>query len=241
VTPVLQLTGIHKRYQGLRPLRLQELTLAAGDLVAVSGFDAGAAEVLVNLVTGASLPDQGEVRVLGQLTADIAGGDEWLASLDRFGIVSPRGVLLEGATVEQNLAMPFTLQIDPVPPDVAARVAALARECGIEGPASAGNEQTHWLQHVTGEAPPHIRARMHLARAVALAPALLVLEHPGADLQADARAAFADCIASVADARTFATLVITTDDEFAKRAAHRALRLEPATGALKPIKRGWFR
>ena len=72
--------------------------------MAVSGFDAGAAEVLVNLVTGASLPDEGEVRVLGQLTADIAGGDEWLASLDRFGIVSPRGVLLEGATIEQNLA-----------------------------------------------------------------------------------------------------------------------------------------
>ena len=241
MTPVLQLTGIHKRYQGLRPLRLQELTIASGERVAVSGFDAGAAEVLVNLVTGASLPDQGEVRVLGQLTADIAGGDEWLASLDRFGIVSPRGVLLEGATVEQNLAMPLTLQIDPVPPDVAVRVAALARECGIEGPAGAGNDQPGWLQHVTGEAPAHIRARMHLARAVALAPALLVLEHPGADLQADARAAFADCIAAVTDACTFATLVITTDDDFAKRAAHRALRLEPATGALKPIKRGWFR
>ncbi len=241
MTPALQLTGIHKRYQGLRPLRLQELTIASGERVAVSGFDAGAAEVLVNLVTGASLPDQGEVRVLGQLTADIAGGDEWLASLDRFGIVSPRGVLLEGATVEQNLAMPLTLQIDPVPPDVAVRVAALARECGIEAAAGAGNDGPAWLRHVTGEAPAHIRARMHLARAVALAPALLVLEHPGADLQADARAAFADCIASVTDARTFATLVITTDDEFAKRAAHRALRLEPATGALRPIKRGWFR
>jgi ABC-type transporter Mla maintaining outer membrane lipid asymmetry ATPase subunit MlaF len=241
VTPVLQLNGIHKRYQGLRPLRLQELTIAEGERVAVSGFDAGAAEVLVNLVTGASLPDQGEVRVLGQLTADIAGGDEWLASLDRFGIVSPRGVLLEAATVEQNLAMPLTLQIDPVPPDVAVRVAALARECGIEGEVGAGNDQPGWLKHVTGEAPAHIRARMHLARAVALAPALLVLEHPGADLPADARGAFADRIASVTDARAIATLVITTDDEFAKRAAHRALRLEPATGALKPIKRGWFR
>jgi ABC-type transporter Mla maintaining outer membrane lipid asymmetry ATPase subunit MlaF len=241
VTPVLQLNGIHKRYQGLRPLRLQELTIAAGERVAVSGFDAGAAEVLVNLVTGASLPDQGDVRVLGQLTADIAGGDEWLASLDRFGIVSPRGVLLEAATVEQNLAMPLTLQIDPVPPDVTVRVAALARECGIEGEAGAGNDLPGWLKHVTGDAPAHIRARMHLARAVALAPALLVLEHPGADLPADARAAFADCIASVTAARAIATLVITTDDEFAKRAAHRALRLEPATGALKPIKRGWFR
>ena len=182
------MTGIEKRYQSLRPLRLQELTIAAGERVAVSGFDAGAAEVLVNLVTGASLPDRGEVRVLGQLTADIADGDEWLASLDRFGIVSPRGVLLEGATIEQNLAMPLTLQIDPVPPDVAARVAALARACGIEADGEGGGA---WLQHVTGEAPPHIRARVHLARAVALAPALLVLEHPGADLPTDARAAFA--------------------------------------------------
>ena len=148
-----------------------------GERVAVSGFDAGAAEVLVNLVTGASLPDEGEVRVLGQLTADIAGGDEWLASLDRFGIVSPRGVLLEGATIEQNLAMPLTLQIDPVPPEIAVRVAALARRVRDRG-ARAG---TTWLPRVTGETPPHIRARVHLARAVALAPALLVLEHPGAD------------------------------------------------------------
>ena len=43
------------------------------------------------------------------------------------------------------------------------------------------------------------------------------------------------------NSRQLATLVITNDDEFAKRAAHRALRLEPATGALKPIKKGWFR
>ena len=131
MTPVLQITGVEKRYQSLRPLRIQELTIAAAERVAVSGFDAGAAEVLVNLVTGASLPDRGEVRVLGHRTADIVGGDEWLASLDRFGIVSPRGVLLEAATIEQNLAMPLTLEIDPVPPDVAARVVDLARQCGI--------------------------------------------------------------------------------------------------------------
>ena len=37
-----------------------------------------------------------------------------------------------------------------------------------------------------------------------------------------------------------AALVISKDDDFAKRAAHRALRVEAATGALKPIKRGWF-
>ena len=138
MTPVLQITGVEKRYQSLRPLRIQELTIAAAERVAVSGFDAGAAEVLVNLVTGASLPDRGEVRVLGHRTADIVGGDEWLASLDRFGIVSPRGVLLEAATIEQNLAMPLTLEIDPVPPDVAARVVDLARPVRHHQPDLAG-------------------------------------------------------------------------------------------------------
>lgn len=234
--PALQLSGIQKHYRSLRPLRLQELTIAPGERVAVSGFDAGSAEVLVNLVTGYSLPDQGEVRVLGKSTAEIADGDEWLASLDRFGIVSPRALLLDSHTIEQNLAMPMTLQIDPVPPDVAVRVAALARDSGI---AREGRDE--WLRRVTGEAPPHIRARVHLARAVALAPTLLVLEHPGADLEADERAAFADCIASVTDRSGAATLVITSDDRFAKRVAGRALRLEPATGALEAIRRGWFR
>ena len=238
MTPVLQISGVHKRYQSLRPLRVQELTIGPGERVAVSGFDAGAAEVLVNLVTGASVPDEGEVRVLGQRTSDIAGGDEWLASLDRFGIVSPRGVLLEGATIEQNLAMPMTLQIDPVPPAIAEKVVEFARQCGI---VTGDADVRASLQAVTGEAPASIRARMHFARAIALAPALLVLEHPGAELTADERLSFADTIAKVTNGKALATLVITNDDEFAKRAAHRALRLEPATGALKPIKKGWFR
>jgi predicted ABC-type transport system involved in lysophospholipase L1 biosynthesis ATPase subunit len=237
MTPVLQINGVQKRYQSLRPLRIRELTIAAAERVAVSGFDAGAAEVLVNLVTGASLPDQGEVRVLGHRTADIVGGDEWLASLDRFGIVSPRGVLVETFTIEQNLAMPLTLEIDPVPPDVAARVVGLARECRILD--LTGGEDG--LQRITGEAAPAIRARVHLARAIALRPALLILEHAGAELEADERLALADCVAGVAEAGGIAALVISKDDDFAKRAAHRALRLEAATGALKPIKRGWFR
>jgi ABC-type lipoprotein export system ATPase subunit len=177
--------------------------------------------------------------VLGQRTSDISGGDEWLASLDRFGIVSPRGVLLEAATIEQNLAMPLTLAIDPVPPETAARVVELAEACGIEGAGAPGSGQ--WLRHVTGEAPPAIRARVHLARAVALGPKLLILEHPGADLQPEERVALAERVAAVAEQAGLATLVITADERFAKTSAHRALRLEPSTGALKPLKKGWFR
>ena len=239
MTPVLEISGVVKNYQSLRPLRVQALAIAEGERVALSGFDAGAAEVLVNLVTAASLPDEGSVRVVGQETAEIRDPDAWLASLDRFGIVSPRGVLPEPFTIQQNLAMPLTLAIDAIPPDVRTKVAELAHDCGIEGTVSADGTG-EWLQRVTGEAPPHIRARLHLARAVATSPTLLVMEHPGADLSASERLALAERVARVAEARRLAALIITADDEFAKASAHRALRLQPATGALKPMKKGWF-
>jgi ABC-type lipoprotein export system ATPase subunit len=231
VTAVLKISGVQKRYRSLRPLRVQDLSIAPGERVAVSGFDAGAAEVLVNLVTGASVPDEGEVVILGQRTSDIAGGDAWLASLDRFGIVSPRGVLLEAATIEQNLAMPLTLAIDPVPPDILPQVEALARDCGIPETC---------LRDITGEATPDIRARMHLARAIALAPRLLVLEHPAADLSEPARGAFAKDLVAATEPRALAALIITADEGFARMAAHRALRVELSTGAVKPIRKGWF-
>ena len=129
--PVVEMRGVVKKYNALRPLRIAQLAIASGGRVALSGIDAPGAEVMLNLVTGASLPDEGEVRVFGQSTAAVANGDEWLASLDRFGIVSERAVLLEGATLTQNLALPFALEIDPVPPETVQRVELLADECGI--------------------------------------------------------------------------------------------------------------
>jgi ABC-type uncharacterized transport system ATPase subunit len=105
---VLTLEGISKQYGALRPLRVQQLSVAAGEHVALLGFDRAAAEVFVNLVTGAALPDAGQVTVFGRPTSEIADGTAWLALVDRFGIVSERAVLLEQLSVVQNLAMPST-------------------------------------------------------------------------------------------------------------------------------------
>ena len=58
-----------KDYRGLRPLRIQELRVAAAEHVALVGLDQPMAEVFVNLVTGASLPDHGDVRVFGRSTS----------------------------------------------------------------------------------------------------------------------------------------------------------------------------
>lgn len=228
---VLEVTGVIKSYGGLRPLRMTGLAIAEAERVAVTGLDLAAAEVLANLLTGAALPDQGEIRIDGHSTAAIANGDEWLASLDRFGIVSGRAVLLGGMSLAQNLAMPYTLEIDPVPPAIQERVAALAAECGIAGA---------WLARSAGEAPPPVRVRAHLARAVALDPRLLIVEHPTADIEAADRAPLAADVARVAGSRRMAALILTMDEVFAAGAADRQLALQPATGALRPARKRWF-
>jgi ABC-type transporter Mla maintaining outer membrane lipid asymmetry ATPase subunit MlaF len=231
---VVRVIGLQKNYSGLRPLRIQALEIAAGERVALGGLDAAATEVLVNLITGAGVPDAGHIEAFGRATSDISNGDEWLSSLDRFGIVSPRAVILEGSTLLQNLALPFTLQIDPVPEAVVAQASALATECGMA---------VADLPRPAGELPPHVRVRAHLARAIALRPELLIIEHPTVDVAEGERLLLAHDIARVAGARGAATLIMTTDVEFAEVVAHRSLALQPATGALVPWKkkRGWFR
>jgi phospholipid/cholesterol/gamma-HCH transport system ATP-binding protein len=183
-------------------------------------------------VTGASVPDSGEVRIFGQRTADIPDGDAWLDLLERFGIVSPRAVLLEGSTLLQNLAMPFTLEIEPVPEPIAQRVAELAGQCGLD--------PARWLGVRAGDLPADMRVLAHLARALALNPEFIVVEHPTADVAPAAREPLARAVARACDGRPVAMLVLTNDELFAKAVAPRNLKLDGATGQLKPLKKGWF-
>jgi ABC-type sugar transport system ATPase subunit len=66
---LVELTEVTKDYRGLRPLRIKHLELRAGETVALLGVDAVMSEVLVNLITGAQLPDSGDVTVFGRSTA----------------------------------------------------------------------------------------------------------------------------------------------------------------------------
>ena len=231
--PVVSLAGVQKNYSGLRPLRIQRLEVAAGERVALGGLDGPAAEVLVDLITGATLPESGTVSVFGHSTADIADGDAWLASLERFGIVSSRAVILEHSTLQQNLALPFTLELEPVPPSIAAQVAALAAECGIS---------REDLPRRAGELAPQVLIRAHLARALALKPELLLIEHPTAGVAEQDRPGLARDLAVAIDGRGAAAVIVTLDVELAEALAHRLLALQPATGALLPWKRKrrWF-
>jgi phospholipid/cholesterol/gamma-HCH transport system ATP-binding protein len=219
----IEVNGLVKNYHGLRPLRVRELQVRAGALVAIAGLDAAAAEVFVNILNGAILPDEGEVRLFGRLTREIRDEAEWFALLNRIGIVTSRAVLLEGSSVRQNLALPFTLDIDDLPGDIERQLVGLADLVGIP---------REILDSAAGSLPAHARMRIRLARALAMNPALLLLEHPTAAVERDAVVSLADTVRDVATARRLTLIAITEDALLADRVAQTTLTLRAGTGRL---------
>lgn len=226
---VIALRGVRKDYRGLRPLRVEQFELRHGECVALVGFDRVAAEVLVNLITGATLPDAGDVDVFGTSTGAITDADAWLAAMDRFGILSERVVLLEAFTVEQNLALPFSLEVDEIPLTVRSAVRQLAGEVGLT---------PDQLPQPVARLDSDAQLRVRLGKALALGPRVLLAEHPNAALPPADVPRFAADLAGIAARRRLAMVVMTADATFARAVSDRVLTLKPATGELAPAS-GW--
>lgn len=225
---LLEIHGLSKDYLTLRPLRIRDLTVRLGDVLTISGVDVLGAETFVHLVTGATLPDAGDVSLFGRNTREITDGDAWLKSLDGVGMISARGILIEAFSVLQNIALSLTLDVDPIDARFVPQAGALAREVGIE---------PGLFDVPAGRVPPEIQMRVHLARALALGPKLLIAEHPSATLPRQSVAAFGADLARVARGRAIALLAITADDSLAKAIGGSRLELVASTGEVRSVSR----
>lgn len=228
---VISLRNVRKDYRGLRPLRVEHLELRQGESVSLMGFDQVGAEVLVNLITGATLPDSGDVDVFGAATGAITDPDAWLAAADRFGILSDRIVLLESFSVEQNLALPFSLELDDLSPTVRASVGRLADEVGV---------MSAQLSQAVATLDAESQLRVRLGKALALGPRVLLAEHPNLTLSSEHLPRFAADLARIGASRGLAMVVMTAEATFANAVSDRVLTLTPATGALTTGS-GWRR
>jgi ABC-type lipoprotein export system ATPase subunit len=169
---------------------------------------------------------------MGRHTSSINGAEDWVRILDHFGLLSERAVLLDRLTAEQNLAVPLSLELDELPPDVRSHVNRLAHEVGLDAAA---------LQTKMSALPPIARLRVRLGRALALDPRVLLAEHPNASLSPADVPAFAADLSRVVAARRIALLVMTADQAFARALPGHVLTLQPATGELRRTGwRSWF-
>ncbi len=233
MSAVLELSHLVKDYRGLRPLRIDQFALGDAEQTAILGLDRPAAETLINLITGAALPDSGDIRVFGRRTADITDSADWLAVVDRFGIVTERAVLLDGSDGGSE-----------------PRAAVFARHrTAVRRPPLEGHRR--WRDEV-GLARGRLGSRRRDRSMAWIAR--------GCDWDARWRSAQASCCSNMrplalsgsrwrrsrrrsAARRPAATSPrwrLGADPEFAAAVADRVLTLDPATGRLAARRRRWF-
>ncbi len=211
MTDTLRLDGVSFAYAGRAALVGVSFALAAGERAALIGHNGAGKSTLMRLVTGLLRPTAGTVWV----------GD-WIASDRRPEELARRvGSLFQHAdqqlfarTVQDDVA--FGPRSVGVPePEVATRVTRALASLGLE---SVADLHPYDL-------PPPARKLAALAGALALEPALLLLDEPTAGLDRRARTRVTQALADRAAAGT-ALLVITHDLGFAAEALDRALVLE---------------
>jgi predicted ABC-type transport system involved in lysophospholipase L1 biosynthesis ATPase subunit len=224
--PAIHIRDVQKDYRALRPLRVRELDVLEGESIALLGFDRAAAEVFVNLLTAATVPDSGRIEIFGRPTVDIQDAATWLSSLDYFGIVSERQVLVDNMTVEENLTMPLTMALHDVDSAMRTKVAVLAKEVGLS---------SDQLRQPVATLGAGSRLRVRLGRALAPDPRILLSEHPNASLDAGDVARFAAEYARLVRQRGVTSVVLTADHTFASAVGQRILTLQPGTGELTPL------
>jgi predicted ABC-type transport system involved in lysophospholipase L1 biosynthesis ATPase subunit len=227
---LLQLRDVSQDYGACARCGIQGARRQAGQRLAILGLDQAAAEVLVNLLTGSTAPRTGHVRAFGRATADIPDSATWLMALRQYGLLGARTVLIEQLTVEQNLAIPLTLDVDPLPEALKAQIRALGAEVGL----------AHALERRPPALGPLDLQRLRLGRALALDPRVLLAEHPTAPLEPADAGQFARDMSRIVSTRAMAAVYITADRAFAQQAADEIVMLKPATGELVSAV-GWRR
>ena len=99
-SPVLQLTGICKRFAGIVALNQVSLTVRAGEVMALIGENGAGKSTLVKTLTGIYQPDEGSIVLLGEGVSFSSAQDAMQAGITA---VHQETVMFDELTVAENI------------------------------------------------------------------------------------------------------------------------------------------
>lgn len=113
MTPILTATSLHKSYGTTHALAGVDLTVAAGESLAIMGASGSGKTTLLHVLAGVITPDAGSVMFSdGEAPRDVASmndADRSRLRRERFGFVFQQGLLLPELTAIENVALPVML------------------------------------------------------------------------------------------------------------------------------------
>ncbi|WP_119393136.1 sugar ABC transporter ATP-binding protein [Phyllobacteriaceae bacterium SYSU D60012] len=100
--PILTLSGISKRFPGVRALHDVSLALKPGRVTAIIGENGAGKSTIVKILTGIYRPDEGEIRVRGEARSFASPRDAWAAGI---AAIQQETVMFDELSVAENIFM----------------------------------------------------------------------------------------------------------------------------------------
>ena len=198
--PMLDVSGVTMQFRGLRALDEVSLTVSEGEIRGIVGPNGSGKTTLFNVVSGLYRPTAGQVRFCGQ---DMTGSRPYRLARAGMSRTFQNLRLFGDLTVEENILVALD------------RSPTLASWRYLLGPISI-LRQDRALRRQAGEvldrygltdfaqSPPRslsygIQRRVEIARAVAAAPSLLLLDEPAAGLNGEEVRQLSEIVRSIRD------------------------------------------
>lgn len=186
-TPLLEVAGLRKQFGRLRVLEDVSLTVTSGQALGVIGPNGAGKTTLLNLISGVLHPDAGTIAFGGRDMTRTGPADRARAGMGRSYQV-PRP--FADMTVLQNVLVAATFAARPRRPDTTALAVETLERTGL---IDLANEPAGALRLLD-------RKRLELARALATAPRLVLLDEIAGGLTDQELPTLVDTVTALRDA-----------------------------------------
>jgi ABC-type lipoprotein export system ATPase subunit len=211
--PILEVRKLWKSYDEgrIEALRGVDLSIEAGEFLAISGPSGSGKSTLLQLLGGLDTPTSGEVLFRDTRLCSAIDLDAYRSR--SVGFIFQAFHLIPTLRVLENVQVPM-LALSPCPHNRDERTLALLCEMGLE----------HRLRQYPNELSAGERQRVAIARALANAPEILLADEPTGNLDSANSARIMEILTRIQKQHGMTLIVVTHENEIAHAAA-RQIRL----------------
>jgi phospholipid/cholesterol/gamma-HCH transport system ATP-binding protein len=212
---VIEVTGLHKEFGGMKVLQGVSLYLCRGENLAVLGRSGTGKSVLIKCLVRLILPDAGDIRIFGQEVLSLS--EEKLNQLRiRLGYLFQESALYDSMSLYENLLFPLKRHRKKLG-------AGEMKDLVLQALESVG--LTAAYDKMPSELSGGMRKRAGLARALILNPEIIFYDEPTTGLDPYTSRDISELIVRIQELYNASSIVVTHDMKCAETVSDRVCLL----------------